>query len=313
MMIISDRLNLFVEPAFKQGSQASGAVIASAAILYTLQLYCDFSGTIDIVRGSALLFGIELPCNFRQPFFSKTAGEFWERWHITLGAWLRDYVFYPVSLAKPVKRCAKRMRRRFGARAGSFTTSVFALGAVWLLNGLWHGAGWNYLFFGVYYLVILLGANICEPLFQHIADHLHIDRSSRVFVPVRILRTWCIVFVGELFFRAETLEKGISMFIRMLTAFQLDTSFSNTMLSFGVDGWDFVVVGTACLVLFFAGLERERNELKNTSFNCPAQAISERYETQRLIVVASVLFVAILIFGAYGYGYAPLDPIYAQF
>lgn len=353
MMIVSDRLNLFVAEVFKQGAQAPGSIVAAAAILYTVQLYCDFSGTIDIVRGSALLVCVEMPRNFRQPFFSKTAGEFWERWHITLGAWLRDYVFYPVSLSRFVKRFAKRMRHRFGPRVGSITTSVFALGAVWLLNGLWHGAGWNYLLFGVYYLLILLGASICEPLFQHTADRLRIDRSARVLVPFRILRTWCIVFIGELFFRAETLGKGIAMFANMVAAFRLDGSFPHAMLSYGMDGWDYLVVGIACLVMLAVGMMRERRERQEASalrdcagqtndehacetstenecvrpdpeMSCAApsssssdsrsiSASNSHRDIQRLVAVTALLLATTLIFGAYGFGYTPLDPIYAQF
>ena len=84
-----------------------GAAILVGVLAYTMQLYMEFSGCMDIIMGSGEIFGVPLPENFRQPFFAKNAGDFWRRWHITLGAWLKDYVFYPISLAKPVKNLAK--------------------------------------------------------------------------------------------------------------------------------------------------------------------------------------------------------------
>ena len=86
-------------------------------MLYTLELYCDFSGAMDIVCGVGQMFGVTLPENFKQPFFSRSASEFWKRWHITLGAWFRDYIYYPVSLSAPVKRLTKWGRRRLGNHA----------------------------------------------------------------------------------------------------------------------------------------------------------------------------------------------------
>ena len=92
-IIVADRLNAFVKPVFDNYGSYDGGVIALAAILYTIQLYCDFSGTMDVALGMGRVFNVTLPENFRQPFFSRTASEFWQRWHITLGLWFKDYVY----------------------------------------------------------------------------------------------------------------------------------------------------------------------------------------------------------------------------
>ena len=101
-IVIADRLNLFVKLAYSEFNQLDGGLAAAAAVLYTCQLYMEFSGTMDIVIGTAEIFGVRLPENFRQPFFSKTISEFWQRWHITLGTWFKDYIFYPMSMSKQI-------------------------------------------------------------------------------------------------------------------------------------------------------------------------------------------------------------------
>lgn len=139
-LIVADRVNLLVKTVFASYESYDGGVIALAAVLYTIQLYCDFSGTMDFVVGTGRIFGVRLPENFRQPFFSRTASEFWQRWHITLHVVSRLRVL-PVSLSKPVKRLTTSARHLLGNRMGPVAASGVALLAVWLGNGLWHGAG----------------------------------------------------------------------------------------------------------------------------------------------------------------------------
>ena len=161
-IIVADRLNAFVKPVFDNYGSYDGGVIALAAILYTIQLYCDFSGTMDVALGMGRVFNVTLPENFRQPFFSRTASEFWQRWHITLGLWFKDYVYYPISLSKPCKMLTTKARKRFGNRYGPLLASSVALFCVWIGNGLWHGAGSQYIFFGLYYFVLIMAGGLIE-------------------------------------------------------------------------------------------------------------------------------------------------------
>ena len=103
-IVVADRLNAFIKATFTNYSSYSGGILLLAAIFYTIQLYCEFSGTMDVIIGTGEIFNVEYPENFKQPFFSTTINEFWRRWHITLGTWFRDYIFYPVSLSKSMKK-----------------------------------------------------------------------------------------------------------------------------------------------------------------------------------------------------------------
>ena len=304
-VVIADRLNLLIKTVFADYASYDGTVIVLAMVCYTCQLYMEFSGTMDVVIGTAEIFGITMPENFRQPFFSKTISEFWSRWHITLGTWFRDYVFYPLTMCKPLKRLTVTARKHLGNHFGPLLAGSIALLAVWLCNGLWHGAGWQYIFFGLYHFSLLLIGNILEPCTLWGCRVLHINRSSRGYRLMQILRTVVLVNIGELFFRAEGLKAGLSMFSRMFTDFSAATLTNGSLLELGLDGKDYAIVLAAVAIVFLVGLLRERG--------IPVrQKIAALPLPVRWAVYYGLIFF-ILIFGAYGAGYVPVDPIYANF
>ena len=304
-IIVADRLNIFVKTVFSDYGSYDGGIVAFAAVLYTLQLYCDFSGTMDIAIGIGHIFNVNLPENFRQPFFSRTASEFWHRWHITLGTWFKSYVYYPVSLSKPCKRLTKTCRKKFGNRYGPLLASFVAMLCVWLGNGLWHGAGSQYLFFGMYYFVIIMAGSLIEPLAQLASQRFGIDRNCIAYRAFQIARTLVIVFVGELFFRADGFDAGMKMFTSILTNFSLDSFFQGAFLSLGLDMADFAVVAVMTVALLVIGILRERgHELSTELAQCH---VFVKWGAWVGLLVATVMF------GAYGVGYVPVDPMYAQF
>ena len=304
-IIVADRLNAFIKTVFDDYSSYDGSIIALAAVLYTLQLYCDFSGTMDIALGIGRIFNVNLPENFRQPFFSRTSSEFWKRWHITLGTWFKDYVYYPVSLSRPCKKLTSAARKKFGVRYGPLLASSVAMFCVWTANGLWHGAGLQYLFFGLYYFTMIMAGGLIEPVAQTAAARLGIDRSSAPYRAFQIVRTLAIVFVGELFFRANGLTAGLEMFSTMITGFSLDSVMNGAVFTLGLDRHDFAIVALAVACLIVVGVAKERGKDIGA-------AIANRGALIRWCALA-LLFVAVVVFGAYGVGYTPVDPMYAQF
>ena len=323
-------MNLLVKTVFASYESYDGGVIALAAVLYTIQLYCDFSGTMDFVVGTGRIFGVRLPENFRQPFFSRTASEFWQRWHITLGTWFRDYVFYPVSLSKPVKRLTTSARHLLGNRMGPVAASGVALLAVWLGNGLWHGAGGQYVLFGLFWFTIIWLGGFAEPIAQSICERLGIDRSALPYRAFQHARTLVIVFCGELIFRADGGWAALGMLKRLFSQFSLASFADGTAFKLGMDGADFTCVGIAIAVLFVVGLLRERAQHDPAASTTPAghtgtpaAAIANTAATRFALawwqnfnvrwVLGCVLILAIVVFGAYGTGYVPVDPMYASF
>ena len=134
-MVIADRIAIYANEVFNNYAQYNGIVILIGIICYTIQIYAEFSGGIDIVRGVASLFGITLEENFRRPFYAKSIDEFWRRWNITLGSWLRDYIFYPVSLSKATTKISLFSEKLFKKTYISKLIPVaFSLLFVWLGN-----------------------------------------------------------------------------------------------------------------------------------------------------------------------------------
>lgn len=298
-IIIADRLYVFVHVIFENFQNYSGIIIVAGAIAYTIQLYMEFSGCMDIVIGSGKLFGIKLPENFRQPFFSNSASEFWNRWHITLGAWFKTYIFYPMSVSKGVKKWNNFGKKHFNKYITKLGISAICLFPVWLCNGLWHGARWSYIFYGMYYFVILLSAIALEPVKEKIINAFGINENSIWWNTIQILKTWIIIFIGEMFFRANGLKAGILMFKSIFTKFEMQK------LNIGLDNADYIVIVAGCIVVAIAEIIKERNMLGEKGIY--AQCLPIRWA-----LYYSLIF-AVIIFGAYGIGYQQVDLIYAGF
>ena len=303
--VIADRLNPLIKEVFTNFLNYDGGIVAIAAVCYTIQLYMEFSGTMDAVIGTAQIFGVTLPENFARPFFSKTISDFWARWHITLGAWFKDYIFYPVTLSKPVKKLTSNLKKKTGNYFALLVASAIALFCVWFCNGLWHGAAWNYIFFGMYHFVLILMGNVVEPLAKKLRKALHVNPSLFWYQLFQIIRTSILVVIGELFFRGHGLKSGLIMFKMLLTNFSLQRLNIQTMEALGIDGQDIIIAGIAMLIVLVVSILKEKGvEIR--------KSLGKQHVVLRWgVMYGLILF--IVIFGAYGLGYIPVDPIYANF
>lgn len=205
-LIIANKLSLFVNHMYDHVEVYGGIWVWVATMIWVVELYADFSGCMDIVLGVSACFGIKLPENFRTPFFSLTIQEFWRRWHITLGTWLRDYIMNPVLRTKFCLDLTKKAKKRFGKKKGKKISAYFAMLILWLVMGIWHGNSWKYVVGeGLWFwLVIVLGQVLEEPL-HAMTQRSHIDTGSLLWKLFQRVRTFLIFTVGQLFFRANSL------------------------------------------------------------------------------------------------------------
>lgn len=304
-IVIADRANVFVKTVFTDYKMYNGATVVIAVLLYTLQLYAEFSGCMDIVTGSAGLFGVQLQKNFERPFFSKTVNEFWRRWHITLGAWLRDYVFYSVSLSKPFMSLSRSAKKHMNAHFANVIPAAFALFFVWLGNGVWHGAAWKYIAYGMYYYVIMLTGMLFEPLIAAFFNKTHINREGKVLSALKILRTFVFVNIGMLMFNAKGLKAFVRMFLSIFEGSFLIGVKNGGLFSYGLDQKDFIVLLVGVVIMLVISILQERGH------SIRAELAKKPLPVRWLVYIA--LIVAVIIFGAYGQNYGKVDFIYGQF
>ena len=296
-LVIADRCGLFVSNFFLEGH--TGLLTIPAIIFYTIQIYFDFSGCIDIVSGVSELFGIKLAENFRQPFFSQSIEEFWRRWHITLGLWLKEYVFFPVSLSKTNMKLNKKMRNAKYKHLSKFILVAFPLFFVWFFNGLWHGPTLKYVLYGLYYYLLMMLGILFKPVLEKIVKILRINTEVFSWKLFRIIRTTFIVCIGMLIFRSETITDAFN------TLANIRVMDSVKFFELGINIKEFVPLLVMIFAMFFISLAKE---LKID--------VREKLEEQNLVfrwIVYWVIIFSVIIFGVYGRGYDAASFIYGGF
>lgn len=202
-LVIADRAFIAIRTVLDSYEGFGGTTMLFTVLLYALQLYTDFSGGIDISRGVAQILGIDMVQNFRRPYFATDINDYWRRWHISLGAWMKEYVFYPLALSRRFAALGKKIRSTsFGkTAAGQHTAKVLPTSLasliVFLLVGVWHGANWKYVGFGLWNGGVIMLSTLLEPLFVSWATKLRIRVTSFGFRLFRMLRTFVVVLVGD--------------------------------------------------------------------------------------------------------------------
>ena len=304
-MVIADRAAVIVNTVVDHPWSYSGSIQAFGVLMYCIQLYGDFSGGIDITRGVARMFGIDMAENFRRPIFATSLTDFWRRWHITLGAWMRDYLFYPLALSKPFGKLGKFTRKHIKGKLGKIIPTSLATFIIYFVIGIWHGANCRYVAFGFWNGAIITASLLLAPQFEKIKTRLGIDDKAPWYRVFQTVRTCIIVFFGRYITRAP----------RFLTAvWMMKQTFTNThpadlvngkifTLGLGVYDMSIIVLGMAVLIAVEwyqekGGHIREALEKKSTAIQ----------------VMSAVLPVMILLLlGIMRGDYISSDFIYKQF
>ena len=278
-MIIADRAAMLVDQVFNNHHEYAGLAVFVAMCLYTLQLYADFSGCVDISRGCAGMLGIELAENFRRPLFSTGIQQFWRRWHVSLSSWFRDYLYIPLG----------------GSRKGEVRKYINNM-IVFTVSGLWHGAGLNFVFWGGLHGVYIVAEALMKKLCR-----------GRKMPELRLLRQlgcYLLVAFAFMFFRASGLRTGLEMALSMLTGPWLSQLSDGTLLSLGLDGAELTVLSIGLVIQLMVSLQQEKGSVR--------EYIAGLSLPLRWVIWLGALL-AVLIFGIYGPGYSSAAFIYMGF
>lgn len=198
-MVLADSAALLVRQAFSSYETMPGNALIVGAFLYSLQIYADFSGYMDIICGLCEMLDIRLTENFLRPYFSKSVAEYWRRWHISLGDWFKSYIYYPVAVSRASKRLSKWGTKVFGAAFGKTLAASLALIVVWLTTGLWHGANWGYIVWGGINGLCIIISLWLEPVYEKMKARCHIRQSSFLWRAFITLRTFFLVTMIKVF------------------------------------------------------------------------------------------------------------------
>ncbi|MBE5852398.1 MAG: MBOAT family protein [Lachnospiraceae bacterium] len=309
-LVIAERVGIIVSSINADPGTYHAFYSWIALLLYPLQMYTDFSGCMDIVIGVSELFGIRLAENFNNPFFARSSQEFWQRWHITLGTWAKDYVLYPLLKSKPMISFGKFTRNKLGRKKGAFVKNLIGMFVLWMVMGIWHG-GYKYIVgVSLWYWIILMLGNLTASTFEKITNIFEVKTTSFGWHLFQSIRTYIIYAVGAAFFVCGT-SGGIYLIGDCIKVFYEEKYanpwifFDGSILELGVGYRDINIILIGVLILFIVGILREkygyaRLWIKNQSFVF-------RW------AIWLFLLMMVVIYGNYGPDFNAADFIYMGF
>lgn len=282
-LVIADRLGILVSTVYAAPAQFGRLQVIAAALAFSIQIYCDFSAYSDMALGVAEVLGFQLMENFRTPYFSRSIGEFWRRWHISLSSWFRDYLYIPLG----------------GSRKGRGRKYLNVL-IVFAVSGLWHGAAFTFVVWGllngIYQVIGGLTAGLrarCRQVF-HLGDH------SRITALWQIGVTFLLSTVAWVFFKGGSFTHSLEIFRAMITGPWL----THPVTAWGLGRAELLVAALALVLLLAVDLLSLAGGLQKRVLALPRPA---RW------AIALGLLLVVLVFGVYGTGYDAQDFIYFKF
>ena len=266
-VVIADNMAPYIDNMYAGMHTASGVQLLMTCLLYPIQLYTDFSGYTDIAIGGAAMFGLKLAPNFDRPFISKSTSELWRRWHMSLSFWVRDYVYIPLT----------SVTRRMGLTGISFSLII-----TFTALGLWHGAGWNFVVYGLIQGVIITYEMLTTGLHKRMANAMGKSFYNSVF----IIRTYLLYAVSLVFFRAESLSDATYLISHI--SLQVNSKWNE--INIGMPDRNTLVCSiTFVLLMVFEHYNQDNNLIK---------VISKKPTAVRWTVYYIIVFI-LFIYGAF--------------
>lgn len=302
-MVVADRILAAVGLIIGSPDIYNGAYIPVGMVFYTIELYADFTGGIDITIGIAQTLGIRVQENFVRPYFSKSLKEYWRRWHISMCTWFKDYVFYPVSVSGGMHRISGWGRTHLGEHVGRRLPVYLSSFVVWLATGIWHGASWNFVVWGLLNWAVLMISEEMEPLYRRFHERFAVRErwGYRLF---QAGRTFLLICVLNLFDCYEAAATTVRMLLSVFCAGNWAALTDGSLLALGLDGADYFVLAVGILIMLAVSLIQRRGSVRE-------KIAGLWYPLQ--VAVWFGLFLMILLWGAYGIGYDSSQFIYNRF
>lgn len=306
-LVIADRLVPIVKTLAKGSDQYQGAFVLLLIFLYAIQLYADFTGGIDIAIGIGEMLGIRSEENFITPYFSKNINEYWTRWHITMGSWFKDYIFYPISVSKWMLRLSKNARDKLGKGVGKRIPVYLANIIVWFATGLWHGAAWNFIVWGMLNCVVTVASYEMEPLYGRFHNRFKWSNTA-VYNVWQMIRTFWIMGAIRILDVYRDVPVSFSQVGSIFTTGGYGRLFSGELFTLGISAADFIVVLLGIAAMLWVSIVFYKNGNKKRF----RDYLMEKPFAVQGVVMAGLLII-VLVFGAYGIGYDANAFIYNQF
>ena len=302
-LVVADRILVAIKTLLGDTDTYTGVYVALLILFYSIQIYADFTGGIDITIGIAEAMGIRVTENFKHPFSSSSTKEYWNRWHVTMGLWFTDYIFYPLSSSKFMMKLSKNGRARLGNTVGKRLPVYLATSVTWFLTGLWHGAAWNFIVWGMLNCLVILVSQELEPLYRRFRERFprlsasygyHCFAATRTFLLMGLIRSLdCYANVPLTF----------KMWGSMLTTFNIGECLSGGILELGLGIGDYIIIAVAVVIMSVVAKLTEKRDLRQRLLDRPVLSWT----------LSCAMILVIVLFGAYGIGYDASQFIYTQF
>lgn len=288
-MVIADRIAVVANYAFDNYWMLDSFALIVGAVAFAIQIYCDFASYSTIAIGAAQVMGFELMENFNTPYFATSIKDFWNRWHISLSTFFKDYLYFPLG----------------GNRKGKVRTYVNLM-IVFLVSGLWHGASWTFILWGALHGIYQVIGRLTLPYRTKLYNKLGIDQSTFSFKFFRIAFTFALVDITWIFFRATDISGAFGYIARIFTNPDPWSLFNGTLFNMGLSRPEMTILIISVVVLFIVDMIRYKKDMN----------LDEALERENIFFrwgVILLLLFAVIIFGSYGPGFDAQDFIYFQF
>lgn len=287
-LMIADKAAVVVNPIFNDYMIYRGSYVLIGGMLYSIQLYADFSACICISKGVSKLFGINLDDNFNHPYFAVSIKDFWRRWHISLSLWLRDYIYIPLGGS----RCS-RVRKYIN------------LATTFFISGVWHGAGLNFILWGLLHAVYQIVGEVTKPVRDKVFELVNIEKDSEARLFLSRVWTYICVMFAWIIFRAESLSVAFKMIGSISTVHNKWILTDDSLFALGLSNKEWIVLLVSVAILYRVSKKQEQGE-----------KIADKLIGLPLLLrwaFLLIVFFGIMTFGTYGMGYDAKDFIYGGF